>query len=188
MRLFVGIYLNNSIKKEIHRIQSKLKNKVENKKLKIKWVKPDKIHLTVKFLGETKKAKLPLINNKLKKAAQNISPFNIEFNRTGIFPKPSRPRVLWVGCDNIPAELQKLQKHINRQLTGLGFKPEGRPYIPHLTFGRIKKYSKKSRIVEVFNNIKVRPQNLSVNNLDLIKSTLKSSGSQYSTIKHVGFS
>ncbi len=187
MRLFIGITLNKRLEKKITFIQNSVKSNIESKNLKVKWVAPEKVHLTLKFLGNSKKNKLLQIKSYLHQAVRKINPFKIEFDCTGIFPKPSRPRILWIGSRKIPNNLKILKKRIDVYMEKVGYNSEAQRYIPHLTLGRIKKYSKKSKLVSKFQSISFKPEILTVNRVKLIRSKLKSDGPQYSIIENVKF-
>jgi 2'-5' RNA ligase len=106
----------------------------------VSWVKRENLHVTVKFLGEIAEEQL----EELKLVAQAAwagmggKPFSLGLDRLGAFPSPARPRVIWAGSSAPPQEIIKLYEQLERELEPLGFPPEGKPYTPHVTLGRVK--------------------------------------------------
>jgi len=103
------------------------------------WSKPENIHLTMKFFGNVDQVKMPLITDVLARVAKEFSPIAIAVSGTGVFPRPSRPQVLWIGLDDRTGALAKLQKRIEDECAREGFPKEDRAFRPHLTIARIRK-------------------------------------------------
>lgn len=104
-----------------------------------RWVRPEKLHVTLVFLGEVPETKLPLILDAQQRAAKEHSAFTLQFAGGGIFGENGerkRARVLWAGIRGDLATLGALQKSLVQSLQPLGHKPEDRPYAPHLTLAR----------------------------------------------------
>lgn len=103
----------------------------------IRWVRPEGVHVTLKFLGEVVEGRVPEVTSAVESGVADLSPFRMEARGFGAFPTPRRPRVVWIGVE--PSEaLRTLQARVERALETLGFAPEGRPFHPHLTLGRAK--------------------------------------------------
>lgn len=103
-----------------------------------RWVAPEGIHLTLKFLGDVPAARLPDLRQAIERAGQGIAPFALALGRLGCFPNLSSPRVIWVGIEEPTGTLVRLQLAVEREMSRLGFRPEGRPYRPHLTLARVR--------------------------------------------------
>src|SRR5947207_10970042 len=137
MRCFIAIDLPPDIKAEISRQQAALRAALAQapaRDQKINWTRPDGIHLTLKFLGETDRV------NEVTEALQGIGPFekfSVEVKGFGFFPDARRPRVLWTGIDAPPA-LGELASRVETAMEKMGFPPEGRAFAPHLTLARFK--------------------------------------------------
>ncbi|GAB4527158.1 MAG: RNA 2',3'-cyclic phosphodiesterase [Anaerolineae bacterium] len=128
-RLFVAIDLPDDLKQRIARLQAEIPT--------ARWVKPEHMHLTLRFIGdEVPTAKIAPINTAL--AAVEAAPFTLTIAGVGRFPPSLKkaPRVLWVGLEPQPA-LQALHAQIEAALEGAGFAPEGRSYNPHITLARL---------------------------------------------------
>ena len=104
----------------------------------VRWVQPEAIHLTLKFLGNVETSLLPDIAEAMRRSAQAVAPFRITLSGLGMFPNDKRPRVLWAGIDGDLDSLLGLQQKIEQAMAELGFTPEGRPFSAHLTLGRVR--------------------------------------------------
>jgi len=129
MRTFVAIDVNSqNILNSIRQVQSELN-------IKAKPVELQNMHFTVQFLGEVSEEMIRKISGAL--SSLEFSPFSISFVGIGVFPKPSFPRVLWIGTDEGVNELEKLAEMIRTKLSQLGFHPD-KKFKPHVTIFRIK--------------------------------------------------
>jgi len=103
----------------------------------VKVTPGDKLHLTLKFLGETPQNLVGEIAVALREAAASVPNHSIKFIGLGAFPHVARPAVVWAGVQ--PAgEIERLAAILDRLLEPLGFVPEARPFTPHLTLARVK--------------------------------------------------
>ena len=105
-------------------------------------VKPELMHITLKFLGETEEEKIDPIIQGMQNATKDISMFNVKTEKLGIFGSRYQPRVLWLGIEKIP-ELEQLHKQLNKEMRKTGFKPDFGNFVPHLTLARINKIDDK---------------------------------------------
>lgn len=135
IRSFIAIELPDEVKSGLGRLRNELE-RAEH--IYVKWVSPEGIHLTLKFLGNIPSAQVAEISRAMKEASQGISPFHLEISGLGVFPNPKQPRVLWVGIGGETAKLSKLQQNIDASLTPFGFIKEERSFMPHLTLARIR--------------------------------------------------
>ena len=129
MRTFVAIEVNDqNVLNSIRQVQSELN-------IKAKPVEPHNMHFTVQFLGEVSEEMVEKISDALN--SLEFSPFSISFAGLGVFPKPSFPRIVWVGTDEGVDELEKLAEMIRSKLSQLGFSPD-KKFKPHVTIFRVK--------------------------------------------------
>jgi len=146
----------------------------------IRWVAPDGIHVTLKFLGEVKPAREAEIVTALSAAVQGAKPFQLPIGGYGAFPAASRPRVLWVGCEPVPP-LELLQHGVEQEMERLGFPVEGRAFHPHVTLGRVQRDARPG----AFSDLEERLGQLEfsgeamVESVDLMESRLAREGAQY---------
>lgn len=136
IRAFVAIKLPEEMKVKLQEVQDALKRGGRD----VSWVKPESIHLTLKFLGDMEAGKVDAVASALAEASAGVAPFIVTARGVGGFPNLKAPRVLWVGLEE-NTELARLAKNIDERLGESGFARDGRPFHPHLTLARIKSLS-----------------------------------------------
>lgn len=137
MRCFIAINLNEEIKEQLAELQAELQKKADIKKSDVKWVRPDSIHLTLKFLGEVKDESLAEICQTVSDVAGRHAGFVMEVGGVGCFGGASA-KVLWVGAGRDCPELVGLQSDIDQGLAKVGWREETRRFTGHLTLCRIR--------------------------------------------------
>jgi 2'-5' RNA ligase len=133
MRLFAAVPVSEPARAQI----LKLLGKLREAGWPVRWVHDEGLHMTLKFFGEVAPERLDVIAEALRFAAQGTEPLALELGDLGAFPSRTRPRVLWVGVE-APAGLELLQDRIERGCEAIGFPPEGAPFQPHITLGRLR--------------------------------------------------
>ncbi|HJR16290.1 MAG TPA: RNA 2',3'-cyclic phosphodiesterase [Gemmatimonadales bacterium] len=133
MRLFVAIPVPDPARGQILRLLGQLRSAG----WPVRWVHDEGLHLTLKFFGEVAAERLDVIAEALRFAAADAGTLALQLDDLGAFPSRSRPRVLWVGID-APPGLELLQDRIERGCEAIGFPPEGAPFQPHVTLGRVR--------------------------------------------------
>jgi RNA 2',3'-cyclic 3'-phosphodiesterase len=136
LRTFIAADLPQEILQKIEKITNYFKTQTPERA--VKWVEAEKIHLTIKFIGELQKNKLPAVKSSIQDALQGFSPFKVSVEGLGMFPNASRPRVIWIGIQG-GEPLVELHNAIEESLINIGVKPERRGFHPHLTLGRIRR-------------------------------------------------
>ncbi len=134
MRAFIALELSAQLRSELGRLVERLRPGLG----KVGWVKPDKMHLTLKFLGEIDEGRADLIAEGLRQACGRLPQFSFEAVGIGCFPSARRPRVVWAGIEGEIERARELQRGVDAALAPLGFEPEGRPFSPHITLGRAR--------------------------------------------------
>ncbi len=134
VRLFIAVNLSEQQRHELVQLQNRFKRNLDG----VKWVKPEGMHLTLKFLGETDSQMVSKISGILDLSGEIFSSFQIDCSGCGIFPNPARARVIWSGINKGSKDLSDLAEFFNQELSGLGFQPEKRAFMPHLTLGRFR--------------------------------------------------
>jgi 2'-5' RNA ligase len=135
IRSFIAIELPQQVKEGLAGVRNKLE-RTDHKF--VKWVDPNGIHLTLKFLGNVPFKRVMEIKEAMEEAVQGISPFRLEICGLGAFPNFKQIRVFWIGVGGDLDKLSTLQRRIDSALDPLGFAPEVHPFVPHLTLARIK--------------------------------------------------
>ena len=145
----------------------------------IKWVKPDVMHLTLKFLGPTPNEDISKIKYVLENFSKKKSPLNFEFDKTGIFGSSYDPRVIWFGITN-NEEIKSFGEDLLNLFHENGFKRDRQNFVPHLTIGRIKKINNKRYFQNIIDKVKDKKiQSFYVNEIILYQSILKPDGPVY---------
>jgi len=186
IRSFIAIELPNELKSELTRLEARLKS---DNQPGVKWVNPDSIHLTLKFLGNIAADRTGEITRAMENAAQGISPFHLEVKELGVFPNLRRVQVAWVGISGEVDKLSQLQKRIETALTPLGFAPETRAFTPHLTLARLRDQTpldERQRFGQLIANAKFDTAGtIEVDAISLMRSQLTRKGAIYSQISSV---
>ena len=146
------------------------------------WSRPENIHLTVKFFGNVEQVQVPAISAAAARVAKEFSPIQIEVGKTGVFPRPSRPQVLWIGIDDPSGGLSKLQQQLEDEFARAGFAKEDRAFRPHLTIARIRKPHNAARLAQTHLETNFNAVELTLEELILFRSELSSKGSKYTAI------
>lgn len=142
-----------------------------------KWVKPEQMHLTLRFIGDVDQAQFKAIQDVL--GGIRCAPFEMKLEGVGQFPSKGAPRVLWVGV-KAPSTLSMLYQHIESALTKISLEPEPRPYSPHITLARFKTPPPPATLKAFFNqNADFQTDNIPAQAFVLYSSTLAPSGSIY---------
>ena len=134
VRAFVAIELDSAL----HTALAAAQDALRQADLSVRWVRPEGIHLTLRFLGGIEADLVQEIEGRLKAVASRSSPFRIQLGGLGGFPSLERPSVLWIGVVGEVELLSMLQVGLEAELEPLGFPKEGRPFHPHLTLGRVR--------------------------------------------------
>jgi RNA 2',3'-cyclic 3'-phosphodiesterase len=175
IRTFICIEIPQSIKERINRLQEILRQ-ID---AQISWTKPSNIHLTLKFLGGVEATRIERVKKALERAANGISPFEVEVGRAGCFPSPRSPRVLWVGFSNLPERLQQLYSNIEDELAREGFEREKRKFSPHLTIARIRPPHNAARVADALIASGFATERFRATAVIVMRSDLKPAGSIY---------
>ena len=150
-----------------------------------KWVAPEGIHLTLHFFGDVAVERVPAITGALGRAAARSSPIPLGLAGAGCFPNLDRPRVLWVGLGGDTAGLARLQRDVEAQLAGLGYRPEARAFSPHLTLARMRDTAMPEdlrRLGQAMRGLTVPVTAFTAESVALIRSDLRPAGAVYTTL------
>ncbi|MCF8240039.1 MAG: RNA 2',3'-cyclic phosphodiesterase [Melioribacteraceae bacterium] len=147
---------------------------------KKKWENKDKLHFTLKFLGDTNTNLIPEIQNAVSVISKKYHKLRIEFNRFGVFYRNRKPVILWLGI-NENRELNELAEELDLILSKLGFEKERRKFKAHLTLLRIKDFHKIW--VEDFTNFRLPNISCESDEISLFQSKLKPAGSVYTELQ-----
>lgn len=185
MRTFIAIELPQAIRDSLAWLQGQLKISGAD----VKWVEPQNIHLTLKFLGEVDDKTLEKVTKILEEIAQEECAFYIRLSSLGAFPKINFPRVIWVGVDKGDTEAKKIACALEGRAAKIGFTKENRPFSSHITLGRVRSGINRDKLTESLTNLvdyfrKDTPESL-VTKITLFKSTLTPKGPIYEPLKEI---
>ncbi|MBN1660365.1 MAG: RNA 2',3'-cyclic phosphodiesterase [Anaerolineae bacterium] len=184
LRTFIAIELDDELCTNLGRIQDRLRNQTSPGS--VRWVRPEGIHLTLKFLGDTTEAQAEQVQEALARAAATVEPFSFSVGTLGCFPNARQPRVVWVGIHESTGALARLQRAVEAEVSPLGFPTERRTFSPHLTLGRIGQRATKSEVREVGEVVVANDvgivDTMDVAHVAYIKSDLRPTGAVYTTL------
>jgi len=146
LRTFIAVDFPIEIKEKIIEITAYFQSKLPP--AQIKWVEPDHMHLTLKFMGETPHDKLVQIKQSIHQVISVFPSFEIEIKALGMYPNNQRPRVIWLGI-NAENYLILLHNQLDQALKGEGIKSDRRPFSPHLTIGRVRRNADQESIIQI---------------------------------------
>lgn len=185
IRTFLAIDPSPEIINEIGSIQNRLKKIIQGD---IRWVRPEGIHLTLKFFGNLSDEDIMKISEVVGKNVVGIRKLALEVKGIGVFPSLTHPRVLWLGMDGDVNTLIALQKKIDRDLQNCGFKREENPFHPHLTLGRIRSHRGLIGLGKVVESRDDYPAGkFYAEGLTLFKSDLTPKGAVYTKLSYFPF-
>ena len=187
VRSFIAIELPDGLKRELSQLEAQLKSGDLHG---VKWVNPNSIHLTLKFLGGVGVDRLGDIIRAMEASVERISPFRLRVRELGVFPNLKRVRVVWVGIGGEIDKAGQLQQRIEANLAALGFAPEARPFTPHLTLARVRDQAspvERQRLAQLIAGTRFESaHNIEVKAVSLMRSQLTREGAIYSLINLVG--
>lgn len=180
MRLFIALNLPAEERRRIHRAASPLREAG----YPVRWLDPDRYHLTLKFLGNVRSELVPVVESVVDRVAATTPTFPLAIGGFGAFPTIRRPRVLWIGVSPVPA-LRCLKQDLEWALADHGFERETRAFHPHVTLGR----ADEEEGAGVFRGLDEKAAELEyrgkveAKTVDLMRSHLSRAGARYSVLR-----
>lgn len=183
IRAFIAIELDDQLRLALGHLQRQLKN--EPGAHSVRWVAPQNIHLTLKFLGNVDEKRVPEISGALTRSAHNVPPFLLVARGLGCFPNIRRPNNIWVGLTGALDLASQLTRHIEDECAVVGLPRDERGFTPHLTLGRLRRDVSPGDRAAVGELVKHAPQTdlgeIHVHAVHLIQSDLHPGGPSYTT-------
>jgi 2'-5' RNA ligase len=184
IRAFIAVPLPQALLDELGALQDNLERRIPPGS--VRWVRPEGIHLTLKFLGDVPLSQVPDFDKALEELSRHAPSCTFTVEGLGCFPNSRRPRVVWVGVQEPTGRLAALQDGVEEAMAHFGFKPEGRGFTPHLTLGRVGRRSSAGQAAQVGSEVAEttagRLAEVSVDGFVLIRSVLKATGAEYTTL------
>ena len=183
-RTFIAIELDGAVRARFEALQGALRRAGAD----VRWVKPDRAHLTLKFLGEATADQIAAMQGALDEIAAAEAPFEVAFQGLGVFPNERRPRVVWVGIIEGVERLRALAAVIDERAAAAGFERERRGFSPHVTLGRFRSPSGAERLREMMkSNAAFDAGRMEAAEVRLIHSMLSPQGPTYVPLHAAGF-
>lgn len=178
-RLFIGIQIPKEIQEKLKKIQKEL----EKKRLPLRFVDVEKIHVTLNFLGHLSDKDVVEVRHILDNLLPSFSPFDISLTSFRFFPDENRIRVVALMIES-EGYLEKLQKAISDELSRLkSVLVEKREFKPHITIARARDLGIKTKEIEEIKNIEIETAKWQVDSIELIESVLSRKGAKYTILK-----
>ncbi len=185
IRCFIAIELEEEIKNRLAEQQRMFRKRLSGNESSIKWVKPEQIHLTLKFLGNVSDQDLQEICAAATRAASEFQPFSFSVGGCGCFPPKGPARVLWIGITEGQSELKQLAKRVDHWVNKLGFPREQRAFSGHLTLARIRQANAGKVVRNVVEGTTLDSLGQqSVSTITVFQSDLKPGGPIYTPLHH----
>ena len=182
MRLFVALDLPDAVRRALGDLIAQLKAKSRA----ARWVRPESMHVTLKFLGNVESRKLGPVRETLA-TLHSRQPVELHFRALGFFPDEHRPRVIWCGIQATP-NLFELASATEQALETLGFARESRAFVPHLTLARINSTKGVENLVRAADVLKSYDfGSARESEFHLFESVLKRSGAEYQKLASYSF-
>ena len=181
-RLFIAGELPPEVKAELVATQERLRRSAPP----VKWVAPEAMHLTLRFLGETSVALIPNLGAAIGAALAPQAAMPLRLSHVGAFPNEHRPSVVWAGAGGAIAALERVQAAIEAAVTGLGIAAEVKPFRAHLTIGRVRREASQEQQRQLGAAMRalppLAPVAWTVERIVLFRSELRSGGPIYTEI------
>jgi len=182
VRIFIAFKLPIAVVDALDKLQTALKRAG----LKLAWVHPGNIHLTLKFLGDVKAEDLLRIERALGDVSARHAAFALTARGLGVFPTVKKARVLWSGIHGDVLALKKLHADLDLTLERIGFAPETRSFRGHLTLGRMKGKTEARTLAATVSEFgSFSSSSFVVDRLILFQSDLKPGGAEYTELAGV---
>ncbi|MBP1718385.1 MAG: 2-5 ligase [Deltaproteobacteria bacterium] len=180
VRSFIAIEIPEVLRQKLRDFLRDLKNTGAD----VKWIRPDAIHLTLKFLGAVEQDLLERVSLSLGPVVEKFVPFELRAEGAGFFPSFRKPRVVWAGLIDEEGTVSRLQREIEMTTAGLGFPSEDRPFKPHLTLGRVRSPKGKNPLTEIIEgNSDLELGSFRVERVVLFRSDLRPEGAVYTKLQ-----
>ncbi len=179
IRVFIAVSFNPKLTNKLRNLQGIFKRL----SLNASWVKPENIHLTLKFLGDIETNRISQIFDPMVKTASKFACFNTKLSNLGVFPNWNRPRVFWIGLDDKEEIFKKLKEQLELELFNVGFPRDKKPFSPHLTLARLRSPDNKNQLKKEIEKFDIPSDySIKISDIKLYKSLLTPKGAEYTKL------
>lgn len=180
MRVFCAVALPDELRSRVAERVRKLREEFPD--ARASWEKPEKLHITLKFLGDIEPARVEDLSGAAARAAASIEPFELTIDTPGTFPSQGQPRVLWLRIGDVSGRLALMQRALEAECAAVGFPREPRPFLPHLTLARVRSPRGTRELAAAHRKTPFEPQRFEVSELVVMRSELGPGGSRYTPL------
>lgn len=180
-RIFVAVDISGEARRKVADYIETLRN--EFSRVRVGWDKAEKLHLTLKFLGDTSEKQLNDLEKIVAEISSKLTNFKLQIADTGLFPNVKNPRVLWIDVKDDAKNLTKINSLLEAECEKIGFAKERRGFVPHLTVGRVREPSQARDLTQKHLQNKFAPCEFEVSEIVIYESKLQAHGSIYSKLK-----
>jgi 2'-5' RNA ligase len=184
VRIFCAVELPSEVRARATDHIARLRDAVQG--VRVSWERADKLHITLKFLGEIAPNRLQALSDAASRAAQGTQPFILALEGAGAFPPRGLPRILWLGINDSSGWLAQLQSGLEEECERIGFAREGRPFSPHLTIARIRAPQAARKMARLHQEMGFEAIRFPVHELVVMRSESGPGGSSYTEISRHG--
>lgn len=182
-RIFVAFDISDDARRKVSGYIETLRR--EFRQIRIGWERAEKLHLTLKFFGDSDEKQLCELEIIVGEIAAQISNFKLQIAETGVFPNAGNARVLWIDVQDKDANLTKISDLLETECEKIGFPREKRKFVPHLTIGRIREPNRAKDLAQKHLQNNFEPVGLTISEIVIYESELLPTGSVYSVVsKH----
>lgn len=178
MRTFAAFNVSDAARKECARLIGEFRRSLSD----VKWTPPENLHVTLRFFGETHEDRIGELRDMVASAAAKQGRFNARLGHAGVFPNVQHARVIWVGLEEGAHDSSGLAARMEEGARQIGFAPEKRPYVPHLTIGRMRSARVPGKLAEFIARSECHSASFWVESVVLYRSTLTNEGSVYEVL------
>ena len=180
-RIFTAIDISDEARRKVSDYITNLRAEFSN--VRAGWERAEKLHLTLKFLGDINETQLHNLTEAVNESAKQISDFKLRISKTGAFPSKKKARVLWLGIEDETENLQKLNEILEIECERKGFAREKRDFKAHLTIARLREPQKSMELIERHLRNDFESDEFTVSEITIYESRLQKSGSIYTKMQ-----
>ncbi len=181
-RIFIAIDISEEARQKAAEYAAKLRHSFSG--VRIGWEQPEKLHQTLKFLGNVSERQVGAVQKALARVAVSFPGFKANLTDTGVFPAKGRPRILWIGVE-ADSNLAAIADQAEAECRLLGFRSDKRPFRPHLTIARLREPSRSADVVAQHLANRFEPVTFEVREIVIYESELRPAGSIYTKLASI---
>jgi 2'-5' RNA ligase len=180
LRVFCAVELPDELRSRVAERVRRLR--AEFSDVRASWEKPEKLHITLKFLGDIEHARVEALSDAASRVVASLESFELIIDEPGTFPPHGQPRVLWLGIVDASGRLAFMQHALETECVAAGFPRESRAFKPHLTLARLRSPQSARELAAAHRETPFEPQRFKVSELLVMRSELGPGGSRYTPL------